>query len=119
MKNVCIIGYGAIGPIHADALKQVKSAKLYGICDNDPEALKRADGFDFVELYRIATVGIKEYIAVGIGVQIEIQRPRTPEKIDMSVGYTAASKVYKARKSPIVKHDIWQAEIAVNERIRA
>ncbi len=42
MKNVCIIGYGAIGPIHADALKQVKNAKLYGICDTDPEALSRA-----------------------------------------------------------------------------
>ena len=42
MKNVCIIGYGAIGPIHADALEQVKNARLYGVCDIDPEALKHA-----------------------------------------------------------------------------
>lgn len=42
MKNVCVIGYGAIGPIHADALGQVENAKLYGVCDIDPEVLKHA-----------------------------------------------------------------------------
>lgn len=40
MKKVCIVGYGAIGPVHAKALEEVKSAKLYAICDIKTE--KRA-----------------------------------------------------------------------------
>ncbi len=39
MKNVCIVGYGAIGPIHAEALKKATSANLYAVCDIDPERL--------------------------------------------------------------------------------
>lgn len=35
MKNVCIVGYGAIGPVHANALEEVINARLYGICDID------------------------------------------------------------------------------------
>ena len=40
MKQVCIVGYGAIGPSHACALETVKSAKLYAVCDINPS--KRA-----------------------------------------------------------------------------
>ena len=40
MKNVCIVGYGAIGPVHAKALEMVEQAKLYAVCDID--AGKRA-----------------------------------------------------------------------------
>ena len=39
-KNVCIVGYGAIGPIHAEALSGMEDVTLYGICDIDK---KRAD----------------------------------------------------------------------------
>ena len=38
--NVCIIGFGAIGPIHAEALTVIKNVNLYGICDIKKE---RAD----------------------------------------------------------------------------
>ncbi len=37
MKNVCIVGYGAIGPIHAAALAKVKNARLYAVCDISKE----------------------------------------------------------------------------------
>ncbi len=40
MKQVCIVGYGAIGPVHASALKHVENARLYAICDIDPERRK-------------------------------------------------------------------------------
>ncbi len=33
MKNICIVGYGAIGGTHAEALTHVNEACLYGICD--------------------------------------------------------------------------------------
>ena len=37
MKKGCVVGIGAIGPIHADALQ--KENRLYGICDVKPERL--------------------------------------------------------------------------------
>ena len=38
--NACIVGYGAIGPVHADALSQIEGVRLYAVCDTDQE---RAD----------------------------------------------------------------------------
>lgn len=40
MKNICIIGYGAIGPVHADAIEKADNAKLYAVCDINPEKIK-------------------------------------------------------------------------------
>lgn len=39
MKNVCIIGYGAIGPVHADAIEKTENARLYAVCDINPEKI--------------------------------------------------------------------------------
>ena len=36
IKNVCIVGYGAIGPVHAESLSKVNNAKLYAVCDVNP-----------------------------------------------------------------------------------
>ena len=41
MKNGCVVGYGAIGPIHAKALKKMNC--LYGVCDIDSEKIKHLD----------------------------------------------------------------------------
>lgn len=41
MKKACIVGYGAIGPIHAMALEKTAQGRLYGVCDIDP-ARRRA-----------------------------------------------------------------------------
>jgi predicted dehydrogenase len=38
--NVCVVGFGAIGPLHAKTISSVKGVKLYAICDVDR---KRAD----------------------------------------------------------------------------
>lgn len=40
MINICIVGFGSIGPVHAEALKNVKNVKIYAICDINKE---RAD----------------------------------------------------------------------------
>lgn len=40
MKNACVIGYGAIGPIHAAGLEKADNVNLFGICDINKE---RAD----------------------------------------------------------------------------
>lgn len=43
MRNVCIVGYGSIGPIHAEALKKTETAKLYAVCDIDRKRLKLSE----------------------------------------------------------------------------
>ena len=40
MKNVCIVGYGAIGPVHAKAIEKAGQAVLYAVCDIDAERRK-------------------------------------------------------------------------------
>ena len=40
MRNVCIVGYGAIGPIHARALSVIDEANFYAVCDKDIERIK-------------------------------------------------------------------------------
>ena len=41
MKNVCVVGYGAVGPVHAAALEKIQNAQLYAVCDINPQKLKR------------------------------------------------------------------------------
>ncbi len=36
MKNICIVGYGAVGPVHARALEKADQGRLYGVCDINP-----------------------------------------------------------------------------------
>lgn len=33
LVNACIVGFGAIGPIHAEAIKKLKNVNIYAICD--------------------------------------------------------------------------------------
>ena len=51
MKRVCVVGYGAIGPVHAKALENAENAVLTGICDCDPERLAVAAKSYDVTLY--------------------------------------------------------------------
>ena len=37
MKNACVVGYGSIGPIHAESLKNAARATLYAVCDIDKD----------------------------------------------------------------------------------
>ena len=51
MKNVCIVGFGAIGPVHARALENVENAAFYAVCEPNPERAAKAgvkiyDDFD-------------------------------------------------------------------------
>ena len=41
MINVCVVGYGSIGPIHANALTNTEGVVLYGVCDPDVDRRKK------------------------------------------------------------------------------
>ena len=40
MKNACIVGYGAIGPVHANAIEYTENANLYALCEINPARAK-------------------------------------------------------------------------------
>ena len=49
MKNVCIVGYGKIGPNHANAFERIENAKLYAVCDINEEKIKLCqESFDVI-----------------------------------------------------------------------
>ncbi len=39
MRNVCIVGYGAVGAVHAAALEGIENVQLYAVCDVNPQKL--------------------------------------------------------------------------------
>lgn len=41
MKRACIVGYGAVGTVHAVALQQCDAAIFYAVCDNDDSKIKK------------------------------------------------------------------------------
>lgn len=47
MKNACIVGLGAIGPVHAHAVSKSNAASVYSVCDIDKS---RAD--KYAKLYK-------------------------------------------------------------------
>ena len=36
MRNICIVGYGSVAPLHAKALSDIEDVRLWGVCDIDP-----------------------------------------------------------------------------------
>lgn len=49
MKNVCLVGYGKIGPNHANALSEIENAKLYAVCDINEDKIKKCqESFDVI-----------------------------------------------------------------------
>ncbi len=41
LKNVCLVGYGKIGPNHANAFDDIENARLYAVCDINEEKIKK------------------------------------------------------------------------------
>ena len=39
LKNVCIVGYGAVGAVHASSLMNIDEANLYAVCDIDEKRI--------------------------------------------------------------------------------
>lgn len=40
MKNVCVVGYGAVGSVHASALMNIEEVNFYAVCDCNEERIK-------------------------------------------------------------------------------
>lgn len=39
MRNACVVGYGAVGPVHVAALEEIENVQLYAVCDINPQKL--------------------------------------------------------------------------------
>lgn len=54
----------------------------------------------------VPAVGIEKTLPIAVGVQIEAQSPRTPEKINVTIAHTRSVKIDKAGKPPVIQHDV-------------
>ncbi len=41
--NACIVGYGAVGPVHAAAISELDGSAIYAVCDVNPEHARLCD----------------------------------------------------------------------------
>lgn len=57
MEKVCIVGFGCIGPNHANALLKTKNATLYAVCDPDATVRKQVE-----EAYAVKTYAAYEEV---------------------------------------------------------
>ena len=99
MKNVCIVGYGAIGPVHAKALEAVEQAKFYAVCEVDAEKRR---------LYR-QKYDVKEYddfdrMLQERGVKIPLRH------LDNSAGLMNFSNHYEMVRSGIVTYGMYPSD---------
>lgn len=102
MKNACIIGYGAIGPMHAVALERTKNAHFYAVCDivrNRLEACRQKynvkcfDNFDAVledEMIDSVHICTPHYLhfdmicrALAAGKDVVVEKPVTMTKDEL------------------------------------
>ena len=51
MKKVCVVGFGAIGPMHTEAIVKTKNAELFAVCDVIPERAETAKEKYGVKIY--------------------------------------------------------------------
>ncbi len=92
MKNVCIIGCGAIAPSHAKALLTTEHAKLYAVCDIDPTRLEK-----FCKEYQV--IGYTDYKEVLADDKIDSVHICTPHYLH----YQMIADALKAGKSVIAE----------------
>ncbi len=52
MYNICVVGLGAISPLHINAIKKSGNATLYAVCDINPEKLQKFKEQGSVICYR-------------------------------------------------------------------
>ena len=78
MKNACIVGFGAIGPVHAQALEHVENARLYAVCDLQKE---RAD----LAAEKYSTKAIYDFSKVLTDPEIDTVHICTPHYLHQSM----------------------------------
>lgn len=114
MKNVCIVGYGAIGPTHAKALEYVERARFYAVCDIDAKQRKKCtekyavkEFDDYNEVLRDENIHcvhictphylhfgmIKKALAAGKEVVIEKPVTRTREEFETLLTLENADRI--------------------------
>ena len=79
--------------------------------------LESRNNAEHIAVEILPSVSVKESILVFVGFKIVPKRPSAPEKVDVPVADTAVSDVDKSGKAPIVKHNVRQAVVAVDEGI--
>lgn len=95
MKKAGIVGYGAIGPIHAMALEKSEQGQLYAVCDIDPDRRKACR-----EQY--GAVEYADYDAMLLDPELECVHICTPHYLH----YEMICKALAAGKDVVVEKPI-------------
>ena len=95
MKNICIVGYGSVGPFHARALDETKNANFYAVCDIKPEKIQLCK-----ETYDVK--GYMDYSEMLSDTSIDCVHICTPHYLH----YDMICSALKARKTVVAEKPI-------------
>ena len=107
MKKVCIVGYGAIGPVHARALEHVKQAVLHAVCDINPERRKTCQ-----ESYDVAAY--EDFDRMLQDTEIDSVHICTPHYLH----YEMVRKALEAGKDVVVEKPVTMTGAELNSLLR-
>ena len=112
MKNVCVVGYGAIGPLHADGVSRAKNARLYAVCDINPEKINRCQ-----KKYE-NVIGYKNFYEMLKDEKIDSVHICTPHYLhyDMITAALAAGKTVVSEKPVTITREEFDKLLANKKR---
>jgi len=106
MKNICIVGYGAIAVTHIASLSEIKSINLYAVCDIDNEKLKKAEK-DFSVTYNDFDLMLKDE-------KIDVVHICTPHCLHFEM----IKKALKANKGVVCEKPVTMTEEEYDELLK-
>lgn len=104
MKNSCIVGYGAIGPIHASAVEKSQYANLYAVCDVDPKKTEQCLKEHDCKIYSDFSEMLKDE-------KIDVVHVCTPHYLHKKM----AVDVLKSGKDLVIEKPVTMTEEELNE----
>lgn len=107
MMKVCIVGYGAIGPVHAEAVAAIDGAELYAICDCNREVADAAAREHQVKAFYDYNLCLKDK-------EIDCVHICTPHYLHFSMITKAldAGKYVVVEKPAVMKKEEWDVLFA-------
>ena len=136
MKNVCVVGLGAISPVHIKAIKEAKHASLYAVCDivkEKADEISKKENvrafYDFTEVISCSEIDsvhicTPHYLHVDMAIKaleagkyVVLEKPAAMNLTELKKLKEADEK-YEGKLSLVLQNRVNPCVIELNEEIK-